>query len=35
MAFDCGYHSVNYFNRCFYKKYNVTPTKYRKNCKTV
>lgn len=30
IAFDCGYHSVNYFNRRFYKKYNVTPTEYRK-----
>ena len=30
IAFDCGYQSVNYFNRRFYKKYNVTPSQYRK-----
>lgn len=30
IAFDCGYQSVNYFNRRFYKKYNITPSQYRK-----
>lgn len=31
IAYDCGYQSVNYFNRRFYKKYNVTPSEYRKS----
>lgn len=35
IAYDCGYQSVNYFNRRFYKKYNVTPSEYRKSLDSI
>ena len=29
ISLDCGYNNVTYFNRCFFRKYNKTPTQYR------
>ncbi len=30
IANDCGFQNVTYFNRCFKKKYGISPTQYRK-----
>lgn len=32
---DCGFSDQNYFSKAFYKKYNCTPSEYRRNYKKV
>lgn len=29
IAFDCGFNSVSYFSKCFFKKYHILPSNYR------
>ena len=33
IAFSCGFSNLSYFTRAFYKKYNMTPSQYRRNQK--
>ncbi|MDY3928314.1 MAG: helix-turn-helix domain-containing protein [Clostridia bacterium] len=33
ISIDCGFSNVTYFNRMFMKRYNMTPTQFRKNIK--
>jgi AraC family cel operon transcriptional repressor len=35
IIYDCGFINISYFNKLFKEKYNVTPSQYRKNCKTI
>ena len=35
IALSCGFSNLSYFTRAFYKKYNMTPSQYRRNQRSV
>jgi AraC-like DNA-binding protein len=34
IAYQVGFQDVNYFNKCFKKEYQISPTEYRKRANT-